>query len=338
MKTTLLTGISGYIGLHCAKQLLEAVYTVRGTVRSQAKAQEVRETLVSASVDISSLTLVELDLTSDRGWNDAAAGCDYVMHVASPFVIANPKNPKDMISPAVDGTLRALRAAKKAGVKRVVLTSSIVSMMGSMKTGTFGPGDWTDVNAPDVSTYFKSKTLAEKAAWEFIKNQDSESPLELTVINPGGVFGAPLGRNITGQSMSMMDQMLRGKLPMVPKTAFPMVDVRDVAKLHLEALTLPEASSKRVIAASAEPYGFQSAAQFLKDEGYKGPSTRIAPNFLLRFLAKFDRETKGMLGLLGMYLSSDNSETRRLFKWEPIPFKQSVLETAAAIKMIQDKA
>jgi len=243
-----------------------------------------------------------------------------------------------MISPAVDGTLRALRAAKKAGVKRVVLTSSIVSMMGSMKTGTFGPGDWTDVNAPDVSTYFKSKTLAEKAAWEFIKNQDSESPLELTVINPGGVFGAPLGRNITGQSMSMMDQMLRGKLPMVPKTAFPMVDVRDVAKLHLEALTLPEASSKRVIAASAEPYGFQSAAQFLKDEGYKGPSTRIAPNFLLRFLAKFDRETKGMLGLLGMYLSSDNSETRRLFKWEPIPFKQSVLETAAAIKMIQDKA
>jgi dihydroflavonol-4-reductase len=338
MKTTLLTGISGYIGLHCAKELLEAGYAVRGTVRSQAKGQEVRETLAAASVDSSNLTLVELDLTSDRGWNDAAAGCDYVMHVASPFVIANPKDPQEIISPAVEGTLRALRAAKKAGVTRVVLTSSILSMMGSMKTGTFGPSDWTDVHAPDVSTYTKSKTLAEKAAWNFISAQDGDAPMELTVIAPGGVFGPPLGRNITGQSMSMLDQMLRGKLPMVPRTAFPMVDVRDVAKLHVQALKLPKADNKRIIAASSEPNGFQSAAQFLKDQGYKGPSTRIAPNFLLRLMAKFDREAKGMIGLLGMDLSSDNSETRSLFNWTPIPFKQSVLETAAAVQAIQGKA
>jgi len=338
MKTTLLTGISGYIGLHCAKELLEAGYAVRGTVRSQAKGQEVRETLAAASVDSSNLTLVELDLTSDRGWNDAAAGCDYVMHVASPFVIANPKDPQEIISPAVEGTLRALRAAKKAGVTRVVLTSSILSMMGSMKTGTFGPSDWTDVHAPDVSTYTKSKTLAEKAAWNFISAQDGDAPMELTVIAPGGVFGPPLGRNITGQSMSMLDQMLRGKLPMVPRTAFPMVDVRDVAKLHVQALKLPKADNKRIIAASSEPNGIQSAAQFLKDQGYNGPSTRIAPNFLLRLMAKFDREAKGMIGLLGMDLSSDNSETRSLFNWTPIPFKQSVLETAAAVQAIQGKA
>jgi dihydroflavonol-4-reductase len=338
MKTTLLTGISGYIGLHCAKELLEAGYAVRGTVRSQTKGQEVRDTLAAASVEISNLTLVELDLTSDRGWNDAATGCDYVMHVASPFVIANPKDPQEIISPAVEGTLRALHAAKKAGVTRVVLTSSTLSMMGSMKTGTFGPSDWTNVNTPDVSIYTKSKTLAEKAAWDFISVQDGNTPMELTVIAPGGVFGPPLGRNITGQSMSMLDQMLRGKLPMVPKTAFPMVDVRDVAKLHVQALKLPAANGKRIIAASAEPNGFQSAAQFLKDQGYKGPSTRIAPNFLLRLLAKFDREAKGMIGLLGMNLSSDNSETRNLFNWTPIPFKQSVLETAAAVQAIQGKA
>lgn len=338
MKTTLLTGISGYIGLHCAKELLEAGYAVRGTVRSQAKRQEVRETLAAASVDTSNLSFAELDLTSDRGWNDAAAGCDYVMHVASPFAIANPKDPQEMISPAVEGTLRALRAAKKAGVQRVVLTSSILSMMGSMKTGTFGPTDWTDVDAPDVSTYTKSKTLAEKAAWDFVRAQDGDTPMELTVIAPGGVFGPPLGRNITGQTMSLLDQMLRGKLPMVPRTAFPMVDVRDVAKLHVQALELPEASGKRIIAASAEPNGFQSAAQFLKDQGYKGPSTRIAPNFLLRLMAKFDREAKGMIGLLGMNLSSDNSETRNLFNWTPIPFKQSVLETAATVQAIQGKA
>ena len=337
MKTTLLTGISGYIGLHCAKELLEAGYGVRGTVRNQAKGQEVRDSLRSASVDISNLTLVELDLTSDQGWNEAAAGCDYVMHVASPFVIADPKDPQEIISPAVEGTLRTLRAAKKAGVKRVVLTSSIISMMGSMKTGTFGPSDWTDVDTPDVSSYTKSKTLAEKAAWDFISAQNSDTPMELTVIAPGGVFGPPLGHNITGQSLSTLDQMLRGKLPMVPRVAFPMVDVRDVAQLHRQALELPEAASKRIIAASAEPNGFQSAAQLLKDQGYKGPSTRIAPNLLLRIMAKFDREAKGMIGFLGMNLSADNSETRNLFNWTPIPFKQSVLETAAAIKDIQGK-
>ena len=338
MKTTLLTGISGYTGLHCAKELFEEGHAVCGTVRSQAKGQEVRDTLAAASVDTANLSFVELDLTTDRGWNDAAAGCDFVMHVASPFVIANPKNPQEMISPAVDGTLRALRAAKKAGVKRVVLTSSILSMMGSMKTGTFGPTDWTDVDAPNVSTYTKSKTLAEKAAWDFIRAQDCDTPMELTVIAPGGVFGPPLGHNITGQSMSMLDQMLRGKVPMVPRTAFPMVDVRDVAKLHVQALTLPEVDGKRIIAASAEPNGFQSIAQFLKDQGYKGPSTRIAPNFLLRLMAKLDREAKGMIGLLGMNISADNFETRNLFNWTPIPFKQSVLETAAVVQAIQGRS
>ena len=338
MKTVLLTGISGYIGLHCAKELLNGGYSVRGSVRNQAKGQEVRSTLEAASVDTQNLMIVELDLTSDRGWENATAGCEFVMHVASPFIIANPKDPQEMLSPAVDGSLRALRAAKRAGVKRVVLTSSIVSMMGSMKTGTFGPDAWTDIDTPDVSTYMKSKTLAEKAAWDFINQQVEEVPMELTVIAPGGVFGPPLGQNISGQSMSMLDQMLRGKLPMVPNAAFPMVDVRDVAKLHVQALSLPKGAGIRFIAASAEPNGFQSAAQFLKDEGYKGPSTRIAPNFLLRFVANFDREAKGMLALLGMNLSCDNSQTRELFNWEPIPFKQSVLESAAAVKAIQGKA
>ncbi|MDO7573790.1 MAG: NAD-dependent epimerase/dehydratase family protein, partial [Oceanospirillaceae bacterium] len=156
--TILLTGISGYIGLHCAKELLDAGYNVRGSIRNQVKGQEVLDTLTAASVDTTNLTLIELDLTSNRGWDEAAAGCEFVMHVASPFVLANPKEPKDLISPAIDGTLRALRAAKKAGVKRLVLTSSILSMMGSMKTGTFNPSDWTDVDAPDISTYTKSKT------------------------------------------------------------------------------------------------------------------------------------------------------------------------------------
>jgi dihydroflavonol-4-reductase len=187
--TVLLTGISGYVGLHCAKQLLDAGYIVRGTVRSKRKEDEARDTLQSASADTSRLSFVHLDLTSDEGWDDAIEGCGYLMHVASPFVVANPKNEQELIVPAVEGTRRALRAAHNAGVKRVVLTSSIVAMMGVKKTGTYGSEDWSDANAPDLNTYAKSKTLAEKAAWDFIAELPSDKPMGLVVINPATVFG-----------------------------------------------------------------------------------------------------------------------------------------------------
>lgn len=334
-ETVLLTGVSGYIGLHCAQQLLEAGFAVRGSVRNKAKEQEVRDTLAAASVNTANLTIVELDLARDTGWDDAAQGCDYVMHVASPYVIANPKSEDEIIKPAVEGTLRALSAAKKAGVKRVVLTSSFLSMAGSMKTGTVKPSDWTDVNAKDVNTYTKSKTLAEKAAWDFVNGQTGDDKFEMVVINPGAVFGPPLGRDITGSSMSMMDQMLRGKMPMVPASAMAMVDVRDVASLHVQAMTHPAAASLRILASDSVARSFADVAQVLKDDGHKGPSTRIAPNFLLRTIALFDREAKGMLGFLGMNLSTDNSKTRQLFGWTPIPFKQSVSDTGIAVKALQ---
>lgn len=333
-ETVLLTGISGYIGLHCAQQLLNEGFQVRGSVRNSAKGKEVRETLSAASVDTTNLTIVELDLTSNRGWDEAASGCDYIMHVASPFAVANPKNEDEMIGPAVEGSLRALRAAKKASVKRVVLTSSAVAMFGSMKTGTFGPDDWTDTNSSDISTYTKSKTLAEKAAWEFIENQSGAEVIEMVSVNPGGVFGPPLGNNITGVSMTMIDQMLRGKMPLVPKVCFPMVDVRDIAKLHVFAMTTPEAAGKRIVAADNKGNSFLEMAHILKTEGYKGPSTRTAPNIFLRFMSLFDAETKGMLGFLGMNLDADNSQTRSLFGWNPRSFSDSVLDTAVAVKVI----
>ena len=241
------------------------------------------------------------------------------------------------ISAAVDASLRVLRVAQKLGVKRVVLTGAIASMMASMKTGTFGPSDWTNIEAPDVNTQAKSKTLTEKATSDFINGQEGDAPMELTVMTPGVVFGPPLGSNISGQSLSLMDQILRGKVPMVPNGAFPMVDVRDVSKLHVQALAIPQAVGKRIIVSRTEPVGLTSVAQFLKDAGYKGPSTRIAPNFLLRLMAKFDREAKGLLTFLDMNLSADISETRDLFGWKPIHIKQSILDTAIAIKAIKGK-
>jgi dihydroflavonol-4-reductase len=336
-KTVILTGISGYIGLHCAKELLDAGFNVRGTIRDPKKESIVRNALALSEKKVKHLTFVVLDLTSDHGWDEAVQGCDYVMHVASPFRIANPKIESEMIEPAVEGTERVLRAAQQANVRRIVITGSIVSMMASLRQGRFGPDDWTDVTYPDLSTYVKSKTLAEKMAWNWVesnnKSHNSDEILpELVVIAPGAVFGPPLGRNISCESLILLTKMLNGKIPMVPDFAFPMVDVRDVAKLHVKALTLDEAAGERFIVAGEDPISFSDVAEILLNAGYKGPSNKKAPGWVIRFMGLFDREAKGMAGFLGMHLSADNSKTRDMFGWTPLPFGQSVLESARAIK------
>ena len=336
MKKVLLTGISGYMGLHCANELLKAGYAVRGTVRSAAKRTEVSETFASSSIDISNLEIIELDLTSDNGWNDAAAGCDYLTHVASPFKIANPKSENEMIDPAVQGTLRVLRAADYAKVRRVVLTSSTVAMFGNKKNGTFTPEDWTDTNRKDVSIYTKSKTLAERAAWDFVENKNNQTNFELVVLNPGGVFGPPLGKNIANQTMVVLDQMLSGKQPVVPNVAFTMVDVRDVAKIQVQALTHPDAANHRFILSGTTPQSFAYVAKILKNAGYKGPSTLVAPDFMIKLMSLFDREAKGMLGFLGSSVHGDNSKTTEMFDWDPIPFEQSILESASIVQAVID--
>ena len=336
-ETVLLTGASGFIGLHCTRLLLQSGFKVRGTIRNQKKKNLVRNLMAANDCDADNLELTQLDLISDFGWDAAMQGCDYVMHVASPFWIANPKNESDMLTPAVEGTLRVLRAANKAQVKRVVLTSSIVSMMSSIRRGLFTPDDWTDVNYPDLSTYIKSKTLAEQAAWDFVNKNKGSTKLELVVIAPGGVFGPPVGDDISGQSLAVLTKMLDGKVPMVPDAAFPMVDVRDVAQLHVSAIKNKKASGERFIASAAEPISFADAAQILLDEGYRGPSTKKAPRWLLRTLAIFDREARGMLALVDMYLTADNSKTRETFDWTPMPFRQSLIETAVSVQTIRNK-
>ena len=331
-KKVLLTGISGYIGLHCAKQLIESGYSVTGSIRSRTKEAEVLRSLSGAGVETSNLSFVELDLMEDDGWDDAMNGCDYLMHTASPFPIANPKYENEVIEPAVNGTLRALRAAKNNSIKRVVITSSTVAIMGGKKQGTITPEQWTNLQAKNLSAYTKSKTLAEQAAWDFIKDNEADKVPELVSINPGGVFGPAIGNNLSGASMSMASQMLQGKMPMVPNVAFPMVDVRDVAKLHVAALKKEKAANQRFITTESEPRSFREIGAMLNKLGYTGPTTRLAPNILLKFLSFFDREAAGMLGFLGMNLYADNSATKEVFNWEPIPFEQTLKDTATFIE------
>ena len=332
-KKVLLTGISGYIGNHCAVELLKNGYSVRGSVRSFSKKEKVIEAITKEIDPKDNLEFCELDLLEDKGWDKAMEGCEFVLHVASPFINIEPKDENEYIRPAVDGTMRALKAAKKAGVKRVVLTSSMVSMLEDAdKSINIDYNSWTNVKAKNVSAYAKSKTLAERSAWDFVKNQNKKNPMELSVVNPGPVFGPSLSGNLEGASMGMFKNMILGKVPMVPKSSINMSDVRDVAKIHVLALENKNANGKRFIVTTEKPYAFQDLAQILKSNGYDKVSTKLAPNFLLKFIGNFDREARSMRAFIGKTYNGDVSSTMKTFNWKPINFEKTVLDSAKSIE------
>ena len=333
MKKVLVTGISGYIGNHCAVELLKSGYSVRGSLRDLSKSKITTEAIKKETNPKDNLEFYELDLLKDEGWDKAMEGCQYVLHVASPYINYEPKDENLYIKPAIEGTNRALKSAKKAGIKRIVITSSLVSMMGDAnKSIDINHKSWTNVKAKNVSAYMKSKTLAEKSAWEFIGNQKNDSKMELVVINPGPVFGPTLSGNLDGASMILFKKMMEGKMPMVPKAALNMSDVRDIAKIHVLALENKKANGKRFIVTTEKPYKFQELAQILKSNGYNKVSTMQAPNFLLTFLSNFDREARSMLGVIGKTYNADVKSTMTTFNWKPIDIKKTVLDTAESIE------
>jgi dihydroflavonol-4-reductase len=333
MKKVLLTGASGYIGKHVALQLLNDGYAVRASVRSLKKADEVRNAVrphLLVQTDLESrLTFVELDLEKDAGWDDALKGIDVLMHTASPFPIASPKNEDEVIVPAVQGTLRALKAAHKAGVKRVVLTSSVAAIYGTnLPEGksAFDESVFSDINHPvGRQTYTKSKTLAESAAWDFIKSTAPE--IVLTTINPVLVLGAPLDQNF-GSSVSIIERILSGKDPMLPNLSFSIVDVTDVAKMHVEAISSQDAFGQRIIASSGMR-SFVEIAKFLKG---KFPHSKIkttqAPDFIIKLLSLFDADIKSILPLLGDRTPVNSDKAQQVLGINFRSPEDSILETA----------
>ncbi|CAI8325628.1 MAG: UDP-glucose 4-epimerase [Cryomorphaceae bacterium] len=334
-KKVLLTGISGYIGNQCAVELLKNGYFVLGSVRSLSKKEKVIEAIKKEIDPTDNLEFCVLNLLEDTGWDKAMEGCEFVLHVASPFINIEPKDESEYIKPAVEGTMRALKAAKKAGVKRVVLTSSIVAMLKDADESiNINYNSWTNVSAKNVSAYARSKTLAEKSAWDFIKNQNDEKIMELSVINPGPVFGPTISGNMQGASMGMIKKMIIGKIPMLPKFSISMSDVRDVAKIHVMALENINANGKRFIVTTEKPYSFKELAQILKSNGYNKVSTKLAPNFLLKFISNFDREIRSMRAFIGKTYNGDVSSTMKTFNWKPISFEKTVLDTAKSIESL----
>jgi dihydroflavonol-4-reductase len=333
MTKVLLTGSSGYIGKHITLQLLQAGYVVKASVRSKAKVDEVSETMAAhlpAGFDLGkSLSFIELDLESDAGWDSALEGVDVLVHSASPFPIASPKDENDLVRPAVEGTLRALRAAHKNGVKRVILTSSVAAIYGNdLPAGKteFDETMWSDPNhIVGRVAYTKSKTLAEKAAWDYIESDAPE--LELTTVNPVLVAGAPLDKHY-GSSVSVVERVLNGKDPMLPDLSFSIVDVKDVAAMHVKAIGIDASKGKRFIA-SAGARTFVEIAKTLKANfPNRKISTIQAPSFVIRFLALFDGEIKAVLPTLGKHIGVNSSQASKVLGINFISVEDSIIETA----------
>ena len=339
MKKVLVTGVSGYLGHHCAIELLKNGYLVKGSLRDLNKKNEVLDG-INKEIDLSNkLEFVKLDLLGDEGWDDAVKGCEYVLHVASPFSVREPNNEDEYIKPACEGTIRALKFAQKAKVKRIVLTSSTVTMMGEIydsnqDTGIVDAKSWTDPNSKNINTYIKSKTLAEKAAWDFFENQSDNSLIEMAVVCAGGIFGPTLTGNINGQSLKIIHRMLTGhfKMSMIPPVGIPISDVRDIAKIHVLAMTEEKANGKRLIPTTSRAYSFMEIAKILKENGYSKVSTKKGPIFMIKLMSLFDKEVKGMLPIVGKSVSADNTETKGIFDWEPIPFEKTILDCARSIE------
>ncbi len=334
MSTILVTGGSGFIGSHCILQLLAAGHSVRTTVRSLTREGNVRAMLTQGGIEAGDrLSFFVADLEKDAGWPEAAAGCEYVLHVASPFPAGVPKHQDDLIVPAREGTLRALRAARDAGVKRVVLTSSFAAIGYGHKPQSrpFDETDWTDVNGEGVSAYAKSKTLAERAAWDFIANDGGG--LELSVINPVGVFGPVLGPDFA-TSILLLQRLMDGAVPGVPKLYFGVVDVRDVADLHIRAMTDPAAKGERFLAVAGDAVSILEIAKLLKSRmgaAAKRVPTLQLPDWAVRVAAWFDPAVRVILPELGKVKNATNAKARRVLGWTPRSNEECILATAESL-------
>ena len=334
MSTVLVTGGSGFIGSHSILQLLAAGHQVRTTLRTLSRESGVRATLRAGGAEgLDQLSFLAADLEHDAGWPEAVAGCDYVLHIASPFPATVPKHEDELIVPAREGALRVLRAARDAGVKRVVLTSSFAAIGYGHKPqlAPFNETDWTDIHGERLTAYVKSKTLAERAAWDFIAREGGK--LELSVVNPVAVFGPVLDPDYSA-SILLVQRLMDGAIPGVPRLYFGAVDVRDVADLHLRCMTDPRAKGERFIASSGDFLSMLDIAKLLKSRlgtAAKKVPARQLPDWLVRVASLRDPAVKQILPELGKKKNATNEKARRLLGWNPRSREDAILATAETL-------
>ena len=330
-KNTLVTvtGASGFIAMHCVRELLERGYRVRGTVRSRSSEASLRNALLPLEPG-ERLSFVEADLTSDRGWQEAMHGAKYVIHVASPLPKKSPKDEQTLIGPARDGALRVLGAASRAGVARVVMTSSLAAIAAGRdddESHVFDESDWSDLK-PGVGAYEKSKTLAERAAWDFVRDLPSERRFELVCMNPVYVIGPSL-TGAENASNEIIGKQIRREVPGVPRLYFQLVDVRDVAAAHVLAMTNERAAGERFILQSDAAW-MKEIADTLAVSGHR-VSTRVVPDFMVRLIALFDPTLRLVAKNVGRKYQVTAEKARTVLGWSGRSMKEMVLDTAASM-------
>lgn len=330
--TVLVTGGTGFLGGWCVAELLRGGHEVRTTVRNLSREGDVRAAMAVAGVDPGErLTVTAADLSSDDGWAAAVAGCDHVLHVASPFPPAQPKDPDELIVPARDGALRVLGASLDAGVKRVVMTSSVAAVRHGRPASEkpYDESDWTVGADPKRTPYVRSKTIAERAAWDLVRERGAED--RLATVNPGAIIGPTLSDDLSF-SLQSVQRLLDG-MPAVPRLGFTFVDVRDVADLHIRAMTMPAAAGERFLATDRFLW-MADVAAILRDrlgaDAEKVPS-RVAPSILVRVMSLFDPGVRSIVGDLGKSAAYSSEKARTTLGWAPRQIEDSVADTARSL-------
>ena len=329
MEKVLVTGATGYIALHCIHQLLNQGYAVNGSLRSPERKDEIIEALKKDNTPVENLSLFTFNLTEDDGWDEGMQGCDYLIHVASPIALES-HDEDFFVKPAVAGVKRAMKFAQKHNIKKVILTSSVAAIL---ETGEdkqyFDETDWSDPYNPGISHYSKSKTLAEKAAWDFVNKEGK--PFELAVINPALVIGPTLTNDL-GESNKAIEIVVTGKMPFAIPFQFGFVDVRDVASAHILAMQKPSSNGER-FALSEKDLWYKDIAVILREQGfYKAPKLTITV-WMAKFLANFNKELKIAAPFLGRFRSvSKTSKARNVLGWNPRPAEESIIDIANQIK------
>jgi nucleoside-diphosphate-sugar epimerase len=332
-KIVLVTGGTGFVGVHCILQLLQKGYNVKTTVRNLKRKGEVFEMLKNGGITSpdnyrdDNLTFIEADLTKDDNWDEAVKGCTYVLHVASPIFLSIPKDENEMIRPAVDGTLRVLKAARNAGVKRVVMTSNFGAIGYSHKNPDIPitENEWTDPNEKGLSIYNKSKVLAEKAAWDFIKTQGGN--LEFATINPSAIFGPALGKDLSS-GFELLKNLLDGKMKAVPNLYMNIIDVRDVADLHIRAMTNQNANGQRFLGLAGGKISLPEIAVLLKEKMpgvTQKVSTNKAPDWIIKIGSLFSPKLKNVASMMKTSRNTSNEKAKQVLGWKPIATNEEAI-------------
>tara|TARA_B100000214_G_C23911830_1_gene601687 strand:+ start:256 stop:1254 length:999 start_codon:yes stop_codon:yes gene_type:complete len=332
MKKILVTGANGYIAKHIISELYKKNYLVKGTLRNLAYSDTVKKDTERHIGREIKINFAKASLDSDYGWNEAVEGCDAVIHAASPFPIKSPKNEDDLILPAKEGTLRVLNAAAGKAIDRIILTSSNAAVYdGNRKILKFNENIWTNINSKGVNAYTKSKTIAEKSAWDFASSNQN---IKLTTINPVLVWGPGIGNHRSSASLNIFKMLIDRKIPMIPRIKIPLVDVRDVAKAHVDSIENANSIDKRFLLCESTRW-MKDVALKMKSLGYN-PPTKVAPNFIIKFLALFDSTLRAAATKVDYNYDIDSNQAKTIIGFSPMPLDRTLRDTYNYIKNINN--